>query len=335
MAPVTAASLLSLLVLRFASGFPFYADLIPNGHGVKDEKGSAWPGVGHQNRRGAGPRNPFGEDFKAAGFRWTQELCEKDSDGDGESNGLELGDPGCVWEPGVAPQRSAGISHPGFAESTTASALEAAAMQTSTTTPKPAPTSGPKVPPFPAAVRFGDRVRLRAADGSYVGDTNGVVEAGWAAGDDKAAFEFEQAHGQGGDDEVHSGDVVTLKTWRGKRLTLQGNSQTEPSMEPNTVHAFWEHRGAWQKFHVQKVRNEAGAVHDGAEISLLGHTSQYIRANTDGSLTASSDTPGALETFIVELPHEDIGGAVPFGEADNTPAQDGGRRLRGSDQAGT
>ena len=61
-------------------------------------------------------RNPFGVDFAAAGFHWTAELCAKDSDGDGLSNGEELGDPACVWQPGFEPSTSINISHPGFSD---------------------------------------------------------------------------------------------------------------------------------------------------------------------------------------------------------------------------
>ena len=39
-----------------------------------------------------------------------------DSDGDGMTNGAELGDPDCTWTPGTAPKFSAGISHPGVCE---------------------------------------------------------------------------------------------------------------------------------------------------------------------------------------------------------------------------
>ena len=35
------------------------------------------------------------QDFAAAGYSWTPALCHKDSDGDGHSNGQELGDPHC------------------------------------------------------------------------------------------------------------------------------------------------------------------------------------------------------------------------------------------------
>jgi len=37
----------------------------------------------------------------------------KDSDGDGESNGLELGDPCCIWIEGDQPSRKWGLGHPG------------------------------------------------------------------------------------------------------------------------------------------------------------------------------------------------------------------------------
>ena len=35
------------------------------------------------------------QDFKAAGFRWTADLCKLDSDKDGFTNGQELGDADC------------------------------------------------------------------------------------------------------------------------------------------------------------------------------------------------------------------------------------------------
>jgi len=92
---------------------PEYRDRIPNGYNVKDTNGEVWAGVGHYRSEGSGPRNPFGEDFAAAGFQWTTALCQKDSDSDGASNGVELGDPHCVWTPGATPSGPA-VSHPGF-----------------------------------------------------------------------------------------------------------------------------------------------------------------------------------------------------------------------------
>jgi len=63
---------------------------------------------------GGGALNPFGVDFVAAGHQWTQALCERDSDGDGVANGVELGDPECKWVPGEMPQFDVGITHPGL-----------------------------------------------------------------------------------------------------------------------------------------------------------------------------------------------------------------------------
>lgn len=45
---------------------------------------------------------------------WSESLCRMDSDGDGKSNGEELGDPNCVWREGDIPQFMTGITHPGL-----------------------------------------------------------------------------------------------------------------------------------------------------------------------------------------------------------------------------
>jgi len=67
-------------------------------------------------------RNPFGQDFELEGRIWTRDLCEKDSDGDGFTNGEELGDPCRLWHEGVnvplwMSAAEWDISHPGFASS--------------------------------------------------------------------------------------------------------------------------------------------------------------------------------------------------------------------------
>lgn len=64
---------------------------------------------------GGGPLNAFGEDFLKAGNQWTKELCEKDSDGDGRSNGEELQDLKCTWKLGDKnPGEKSMVTHPGI-----------------------------------------------------------------------------------------------------------------------------------------------------------------------------------------------------------------------------
>jgi hypothetical protein len=100
-----------------SAAHPGYVLLNPNGgnvtipHGIK--------AIGHTNGEGGGPTTPYGDDFVGQGNNWTQALCLHDSDGDGQTNGLELGDPCCVWSVGSKPSVSHAISHPGLADYTT------------------------------------------------------------------------------------------------------------------------------------------------------------------------------------------------------------------------
>jgi hypothetical protein len=45
--------------------------------------------------------------------KWDTLLCQQDSDGDGKTNGQELGDPACKWSPGKPVVYIIGLSHPG------------------------------------------------------------------------------------------------------------------------------------------------------------------------------------------------------------------------------
>ncbi|XP_052061956.1 DBH-like monooxygenase protein 1 homolog [Mytilus californianus] len=49
---------------------------------------------------------------------WDKTLCQMDSDGDGLTNGYELGDHNCVWVAGqgMTPTRVTGITHPGICD---------------------------------------------------------------------------------------------------------------------------------------------------------------------------------------------------------------------------
>ncbi|KAH9253939.1 hypothetical protein BASA81_008063 [Batrachochytrium salamandrivorans] len=69
---------------------------------------------------GSGPLNVFGEDFARAGNQWTKDLCNKDSDGDGRTNGQELQDPECKWVLGDPnPGFKLLVTHPGIPDECT------------------------------------------------------------------------------------------------------------------------------------------------------------------------------------------------------------------------
>jgi hypothetical protein len=93
-----------------------YLSRNPNGNTVGG-------GLGHTSPSGGGARNAYGSAFAAAESQWTRNLClagscssaflrmhyypaphvtlyPADSDGDGQSNGFELGDPCCTWTSG-------------------------------------------------------------------------------------------------------------------------------------------------------------------------------------------------------------------------------------------
>mmetsp|Transcript_57802 Transcript_57802/g.122971 ORF Transcript_57802/g.122971 Transcript_57802/m.122971 type:complete len:163 (-) Transcript_57802:183-671(-) len=116
------AGSLLLLCISGADGHSTYVSRIPNGNSVV-VKGETIAALGHVAARGHGSRNTFGKDFHLAGNTWTTALCEADSDGDGASNGLELGDPNCTWTYGTVPSRVTELSHPGLASSVTSATV--------------------------------------------------------------------------------------------------------------------------------------------------------------------------------------------------------------------
>ncbi|KAK6190319.1 hypothetical protein SNE40_002215 [Patella caerulea] len=92
---------------------------IPNGYAVPNPcRSGYWNGVGHYNSKGGGTLNPFGSDFEKNYNRWTIALCTADSDGDGKTNGEELGDPFCDWfaSKTVNANLRAATGHPGICE---------------------------------------------------------------------------------------------------------------------------------------------------------------------------------------------------------------------------
>ncbi|KAH9508902.1 Tyramine beta-hydroxylase [Bulinus truncatus] len=115
---IQTATLCFFLVIPTCIARHDFVKKIPNGDKVFHpcKKNQNWLGVGHENPNGGGDRNVFGKAFQKQNFKWTNELCQEDTDGDGRSNGVELGDPDCVWSEGNEPANKVNITHPGICE---------------------------------------------------------------------------------------------------------------------------------------------------------------------------------------------------------------------------
>jgi hypothetical protein len=106
-------------VLSMVNAMSTYPQRIPNGPNVPGIKA-----LGHADGTGdLIALNKFGSAFDAAGLQWTVELCKADSDGDGQTNGQELGDPCCEWKVGAKPKFTTGVSHPGDASKKVSAAV--------------------------------------------------------------------------------------------------------------------------------------------------------------------------------------------------------------------
>lgn len=78
----------------------------------------------HTSSLGGGPRNAFGQQVEnnltepgQAGDVIWEDVCPLDADGDGYSNGTELGDPDCTWQVGAQDPQAA-VSEPGDPDDT-------------------------------------------------------------------------------------------------------------------------------------------------------------------------------------------------------------------------
>ena len=83
----------------------------------------------HINPAGGGTRNGFGTAFANNSHVWNATLATPDSDGDGYSNGVELGDPSGAWRPGQA-NPAGTVYNPGDATSHPGATVAAPAITT-------------------------------------------------------------------------------------------------------------------------------------------------------------------------------------------------------------
>ncbi|EEY67364.1 uncharacterized protein PITG_04381 [Phytophthora infestans T30-4] len=111
-------------------GYAKYVKLVPNGGNVPDNSN-----IGHLDPAGETGLSKFGEAFSTAGNAWAAALCQEDTDGDGFTNGQELGDPCCTWTSGTAGLVTDGVSDPSDASKTpTSSELKAGCSSGGTST---------------------------------------------------------------------------------------------------------------------------------------------------------------------------------------------------------
>jgi Cu/Zn superoxide dismutase len=114
------SSFAAILISSVADARPFRPGLIPNGFSV-----ACFTCHVKFPTPGDGPRNAFGQEVETRvtplGMEafWGPELAALDSDGDGFTNGEELGDPDGSWSPGdPSPGHPALIARPGSNRST-------------------------------------------------------------------------------------------------------------------------------------------------------------------------------------------------------------------------
>lgn len=107
-------TLLFTSYVKYATSYPQYNNNVPNGNMIPPSAIE----LGHPG--GSTKRyTSFGNAYVSNGRKWTKGLCMVDSDGDGQSNGLEMGDPCCLWVAGSSPQFTTDLSDPNSASSIT------------------------------------------------------------------------------------------------------------------------------------------------------------------------------------------------------------------------
>jgi uncharacterized protein (TIGR03382 family) len=128
------AILVAVVTSSPALALPTHVDNIPNGAVVAEGStrscqhchvnsggGEGWNELGKAflEQGDANPdANPTDQNLGYTGEPdWNADICNEDSDGDGFSNGEELGDPNCIWSIGDTPEITDGITNAGDADS--------------------------------------------------------------------------------------------------------------------------------------------------------------------------------------------------------------------------
>lgn len=102
--PIVIATLVVLLTPTLARAWPSYNNHLPNAEAAGGcdlcHGGSGLTAFAEQAR-----------DVEVNGVSWSRLFCQ-DADGDGQTNGQELGDPCGLWRRGADPPRTADLSEP-------------------------------------------------------------------------------------------------------------------------------------------------------------------------------------------------------------------------------
>ena len=102
--------MLALLLIAAVAAYRQDLAKLPNGN-------SYGLTLGHPGGNTKAPTK-IASTFYQAGQTWNKAFCMADADGDGQSNGFEMGDPCCKWSVGQTPQFTTGLSDPNSAAST-------------------------------------------------------------------------------------------------------------------------------------------------------------------------------------------------------------------------
>ena len=152
--PSRLTCMLSLLLIA-VKGHSSYRSSLPNAFSTQ---------YGQQQSNNVGHTGNFRFLVRDAGYSWTHELCQADSDGDGQSNGLEMGDPCCTWAQGTVAAYTDALSYPGSSSSTTSRLMpNCGGTPASPAPPPPSPPPPPRHTHTYTHTHFAHLPRVRTA----------------------------------------------------------------------------------------------------------------------------------------------------------------------------